>query len=72
MALRPDCSLACLGCDCRKLHLPGFYHAVMRYGYMDSVRHDEQFVEHIMQVCRWCPPAPCVKLRASEDYLNCC
>ncbi|GAB4823867.1 hypothetical protein N2152v2_010913 [Parachlorella kessleri] len=33
----------------RKLHLPGFYHAVMRYGYMDSVRHDEQFVEHIMQ-----------------------
>ena len=45
-----------VGCDCRKLHLPGFFHAVVRYGYMDRVSHDEQFVEHLMQVGRYWVP----------------
>ncbi|KFM26301.1 Potassium transporter 26 [Auxenochlorella protothecoides] len=33
----------------RKLHYQGFYHAVVRYGYMEAVDHDKQFVDTLVQ-----------------------
>lgn len=35
---------------CRKLRVRGFFHAVVRYGYMDRVSHNHEFVGTVMEV----------------------
>lgn len=40
----------CCSSVCRRLRLPGMYHVVARYGYMEAVDHGPAFISAVVQV----------------------